>query len=144
MNNRTKRMTWLLAAGWFLLSGTTPGAVGSCGDDKGTRPADFTSYCQQHDELICTRRFLRKEITSEAYDSCRWDAVDACARRAFPSGCNPTQREADACLRALASFDTLNTPDTEIAECQVKALCKATPSEQPDAGIGSGIAGTGL
>jgi len=139
-----KRVTWVVAASWFLLSGTTPGAVGSCGDDEAALPANFPSYCQQHDELICTRRFLRKEITAEARDTCRWDAVDACARRKFPSGCDPTQREADACLRALASFDTLHTPDSELEECQRKALCKATPSEQPDAGIGSGIAGAGL
>jgi hypothetical protein len=140
----TKPVSWWMAAAWFLLSGTTPGAVGSCGEDETSRPADFASYCQQHDELICTRRFLRKEITAEARDSCRWDAVDACERRAFPSGCAPTQREADACLRALASFDTLSTPDTDLEECQRKALCKATPSEQPDAGVGSGIAGAGL
>jgi hypothetical protein len=33
-------------------------------------------------------------------------------------------------LTALASLDDLDTPDDQIAECNEKALCTATPSEQ--------------
>lgn len=127
MNRRS--LPWLVL-GWFFLCAPTPGAVGSCGKDELAGPADFMSYCQQREELICTRRFLRKEITAQTRDACRWDGVDACARRSFPSDCRPTKRETQACLTALASLDDLNTPDDQIPECNEKALCTATPSEQ--------------
>lgn len=129
------RLRWLLFAllGWSLIVAPTPGSVGSCGTDELAEPTDFKSYCQKREELICTRRYLRKEITAETRDACRWDGVDACARRAFPSDCRPTRRQSEACLNALASFDTLETPEDNISECKQKALCTATPSEQ-DAG----------
>lgn len=124
----------LIVLGFFAIAAPTPGAVGSCNSDALDEPADFMSYCQKREELICTRRFLRNEITAEARDICRWDAVDACGLRAFPSDCRPTRRETEACLRALASFDTLDTAEADLKECKTKALCKATPSDQPDAG----------
>jgi hypothetical protein len=120
---------------WLLVSAPTPGSVGSCGADQLNDPADFSSYCQQREQLGCVRRFLRKEITAATRDQCRWDAIDACSRSAFPSDCRPTRREADACLNALSSFDTLSTQEQNIPECKQKALCMATPSEQTDAGI---------
>jgi hypothetical protein len=120
----------------MMIAAPTPGAVGSCGRDELSEPADLMSYCQRREELICTRKFLRQEITAEARDICRWDAADACERRVFPSDCMPTRRETDACLRALASFDTLESPESELKECQREALCKANPSEQPAADSG--------
>jgi hypothetical protein len=134
----TTHWKWLLLGfGWCLIVAPTPGSVGSCGTDVLDEPTDFMSYCQKREELICTRRYLRKEITAETRDACRWDGVDACARRAFPPDCKPTRRQSEACLNALASFDTLNTPEADLPECKQKALCTATPSEQaamPDAG----------
>jgi len=124
----------LSVCGFFALAAPTPGAVGSCGADDLDLPTDFMSYCQKREELICTRRFLRHEITAEARDICRWDAVDACGLRAFPGDCRPTRRESEACLRALASFDTLDRAEADLKECKTNALCKATPSDQPDAG----------
>jgi hypothetical protein len=126
------RWNWLLLGfGWCLIVAPTPGAVGSCGGkDELAEPTDFMSYCQKREELICTRRYLRKEITAETRDACRWDGVDACARRAFPPDCRPTRRQSEACLNALASFDTIDTPETALPECKQKALCTATPSEQ--------------
>lgn len=124
------RALLLIGLGWFTLAAPTPGAVGSCGRDDLSERAEFGDYCQRREELVCTRRFLRKEITAEARDICRWDAIDACERRSFPRDCRPTRRETDACLRALASFDTLQTPDSEIAECRRDALCHATPSDE--------------
>ncbi|MET0390290.1 MAG: hypothetical protein ABW321_30240 [Polyangiales bacterium] len=140
----TKARLLMLGVGWCLLSATTPGAVGSCGGgDDLSKPADFEQYCVTREELICTRRYLREEITGEARDICRWDAVDACDRRAFPSDCRPSRRETEACLRALSSFDTLETPESSIDECRTDALCTATPSEQaPDANGGDDSEGT--
>ena len=126
----------MIALGFLAIAAPTPGAVGSCGSDALDESADFMSYCQKREELNCTRRFLRNEITAEARDICRWDAVDACGLRAFPNDCRPTRRETEACLRALASFDTLSTSEADLKECKTNALCRATPSDQTDAAVG--------
>jgi hypothetical protein len=126
------RTILLIGLGWMAIAAPTPGAVGSCGGDDLAKPADFRSYCQQREQFICTRRFLRKEITEETRDICRWDALDACDRRTFPGDCAPSRRETEACLRALSSLDTVETPESEISECSRSALCKATPSEADD------------
>lgn len=126
---------WLLVGFvWCLLVAPTPGAVGSCEEGDQNEPVEFTYYCRNREELACVRKFLRKEITERERDQCRWDAVDRCNRRDFPSTCHPTKRAADACLNALRSFDTLKTPENKLPECDSDALCRATPSEEPDAG----------
>lgn|GEM_PF-3407627 len=125
-----RRAILLIGLGWMAIAAPTPGAVGSCGNDELSEAAKFSDYCEQREQLLCTRKFLRKEITAEARDLCRWDAIDACDRRSFPGDCRPSRRETEACLRALSSLDTLDTPESEIAECSRSALCKATPSEE--------------
>jgi hypothetical protein len=132
-----RRALLLIGLGWMAIAAPTPGAVGSCGSDDLAEAANFSSYCQQREQLICTRRYLRKEITAETRDSCRWDAIDACDRRAFPSDCAPTKRETEGCLRALSSLDTLDTKEDKISECSQSALCKATPSEEEASGGGA-------
>lgn len=127
-----RRAILLVGLGWMTIAAPTPGAVGSCGSDDLAAPADFSDYCEQREQLLCTRKFLRKEITAETRDLCRWDAIDACERRAFPADCTPSRRETEACLRALSSFDTLETPESELSECSRSALCKATPSEDEE------------
>jgi hypothetical protein len=119
----------------LLASAATPGSVGSCGSDSLDLPAEFLDYCQQREQLECTRRFLRKEITAVSRDECRWAAIDACNASSFPSDCRPTRRETGACLNALASFDTLATKEQNIVECKQAALCHATPGEQSDSGV---------
>lgn len=127
-----RRAILMIGLGWMAIAAPTPGAVGSCGSDELGKAADFSDYCEQREQLLCTRKFLRKEITAEARDLCRWDAIDACDRRSFPGDCRPSRRETEACLRALSSLDTLETPESEIAECSRSALCKATPSEEEE------------
>ena len=123
----------LIAFVWCFAVAPTPGAVGSCDDSGLSEPVEFSYYCRNREELACVRRYLRKEITERERDDCRWDAVDACRRRDFPSDCQPTKRTAEACLNALRSFDTLETKEDDIEECNTDALCRATPSES-DAG----------
>jgi len=126
---------WLLLGFvWCLLVAPTPGAVGSCGDGELNEPVEFLYYCRNREELACVRKFLRKEISERERDECRWEAVDACERREFPSSCHPTKRAAEACLNALRSFDTLETEEQDLGECNTDALCRATPGEEPDGG----------
>jgi hypothetical protein len=128
----TRTLLFMLLA-WLILCAPTPGSVGSCGTDELDNSADFSSYCQQREQLVCVRRFLRKEITEASQEECRWNAIDTCARSAFPSDCRPTRRQTDACLNALSSFDTLKTNDQDIPECKLQQLCPA--AIQSDAGV---------
>ncbi|HKU38063.1 MAG TPA: hypothetical protein VJR89_07950 [Polyangiales bacterium] len=129
------RSRWfLLGFVWCVLVAPTPGAVGSCDEGDKNEPVEFSYYCRNREELACVRRFLRKEITERERDQCRWDAVDRCRRREFPSDCHPSTRAAEACLNALRSFDTLETKEKDLPECDSDALCRATPSEEPDGG----------
>jgi hypothetical protein len=116
----------------------TPGSVGACGGDSLDEPTDLRSYCEEREQLVCVRRFLRKEITERERDACRWDAIDACALRRFTPECQPTQRQAQTCLNALSSFDTLQTRESELPECNTRALCDNTPSEEAADGGGFG------
>jgi hypothetical protein len=131
---RSARLPWSLLFLWVFIVAPTPGAVGSCEDDDLDEPVEFSYYCRNREELHCVREFLRKNITERERDQCRWDAVDACRRRAFPSDCHPSKRAAEACLRALRSLDTLDTKDDALEECDSDALCRSTPGENPDGG----------
>lgn len=120
----TRTLVFMLL-GWLLICAPTPGSVGSCGANELDTTADFSDYCQQREQLVCVRRYLRKEITETTRDECRWDAIDTCARSAFPSACRPTRRQTGACLNALSSFDTLKTKEEDLPECKPAALCTA-------------------
>ena len=125
----------LIAFVWCFAVAPTPGAVGSCDDSELSEPVEFSYYCRNREELVCVRKFLRKDITETERDECRWDAVDGCKRRDFPSTCHPTKRAAEACLNALRSFDTVETDEEDLKDCNTDALCRATPSEEPDGGL---------
>ena len=113
----------------LLLAGPTPGAVGSCNQNKeDNRLLDLDgglqSYCQEKEQLICWRLGLRNELDSEEVVTCRLEAIRICETRFWSQDCRPTQRQADACLRALSSHDTLETEESEISECSEETLCK--------------------
>lgn len=115
----------------LLLGGPTPGAVGSCGDDSAPF-ADLRMYCETRELLSCERRRLRGEFETsprdpqaekDAFDGCLLDATLGCASRFWAPGCRPTTRQANACIAALQSYDTLDVEESELPECKVGALC---------------------
>jgi hypothetical protein len=137
-------MTWKLRPGraalcvglFAVLAGPTPGAVGSCGGDELDRPADFESYCLERGQLVCVRRGLRREIPLVEEHACRREAIAFCESVSdWSPRCRPTERVTSACLTALRSLDTLETPESEIEECRSEALCSAAPMP-PDGGAG--------
>lgn len=117
----------------LLLSGPTSGAVGSCGGDELGDEADLESYCTEREELVCVRQSLRREITIGERDDCRRQARIDCRNRSWAPDCHPTERQTRACLNALSSLDTLETPEDELEECSSNALCNAP--ERGDAGV---------
>lgn len=134
---RTWRAALLQAcAGLMLLLGLaapTPGAVGSCGGDRSLDElANLDRYCKEREQLVCVRRGLRKEISLAKTNDCRRTAIKQCELRSWSPGCAPTQRQTRACLNALRSIDTLQTPEDQISECNARALC--TAHAVPDAG----------
>lgn len=116
-----------------LLAAPTPGAVGSCNGDGLEGFADLESYCTEREELICVRKYYRREFTKDESDDCRLEVRELCSRRFWPAECRPTRRVAEACLNALRSRDTLQTPVEEIDECEVDTLCTIS---RADAGEG--------
>ena len=54
-------------------------------------------------------------------------------RRYWAPGCQPTERQARACLNALRSLDNLETKEDELDECDSEALCGGKP-QPADAG----------
>jgi hypothetical protein len=125
---------WALLA--LLISAPTPGAVGSCGSDELSGQADLVAYCTEREELICVRRYERGDLVSVGdRDDCRREEIARCERRFWAPGCAPTKREANACLNALRSRDTLSTKEDELEECQREALCTARP---PDITVDAG------
>lgn len=126
----TRARIGMLAMITLLLTGPTPGAVGSCGEEHLGEPAELESYCSQRDQLVCVRRNLRRELTNQETDDCRRAAIERCQSRSWAPECQPTQRQARACLNALQSFDTLSTQESELGECSTGALC-AIPAPPP-------------
>jgi hypothetical protein len=124
----------LCALALGLLSGPTSGAVGSCGGEQLDEPADLPSYCSEREQLVCVRRELRHEISIGERDDCRRAALEACSRRFWPADCRPSERQTRACLNALRSTDTLQTPESDLEECHTEALCTVEPRD--DAGAG--------
>jgi hypothetical protein len=125
----------------LLLGGPTPGAVGSCsGEGKLDAFADLQSFCKEREQLECVRRALRKELTTQQRDDCRRAAIMDCEQRSWAPGCHPTERQADACLNALRSLDTLSTKEKDIAECNQQALCTTRHAAQAS---DAGAAGAG-
>lgn len=130
MSMSTARRSLGIVAIALLISAPTPGAVGSCGSDELSGQADLVAYCTEREELICVRQYERRELSVAERDDCRRKEIARCERRYWAPGCAPTKREANACLNALRSLDTLSTPENEIDECQREALCTArVPSD---------------
>jgi len=121
-----------------LLGGPTPGAVGACGSDELDEPADLQEYCAERDQLVCVRMSLRGEISHAERDDCRRLAIAQCQDRFWLADCEPTRRQARACLNALRSFDTLDTREDQIDECSLSKLCGI---RVPDAGTPRDTAG---
>jgi hypothetical protein len=117
-----------------------PGAVGSCGGENLDREADLVSYCKEREELMCVRQAERGELSDAERDECRRTEIARCDRRFWAPGCRPTQREANACLNALRSLDTLSIPEDELYECNRRALCTARPAGKT-ASIDGGLEG---
>jgi hypothetical protein len=120
----------------LILGGPTPGAVGSC--DAEDSDADLYAFCRSREELTCWRRGLRRELTENAVNQCRVDAVAKCQQSSWAPGCKPTQRQADACINALRAMDTLQTKESKIAECKQKSICTATEIKKPSAAAADG------
>jgi len=121
--NARRVVGWLFLTA--LISAPTPGAVGSCGSDELAGQADLVAYCTEREELICVRRYERGELSVGDRDDCRRAQIARCSHRFWAPGCAPTKREANACLNALRSLDTLSTHEDELDECQSEALCTA-------------------
>jgi hypothetical protein len=90
--------------------------------------AELGPYCEEREQLICWRRYLRGELEGgeREVNECRAAAISQCQNRYWPPDCQPTERQTGACLNALSSYDTLDTPESDIPECSVQTLCRVS------------------
>jgi hypothetical protein len=124
---------------FLFIAGPTPGAVGSCGEEVSYAP--LVPYCEEREQLVCWRRYLRGELPGgqKAVDACRRNAIELCRYRAWSPDCRPTTRQANACINALESYDTLELDESRIPECSTESLCRVkvepltAPSDAGDA-----------
>lgn len=132
---RSRPPLWSLLLLVPVLSGPAPGAVGGCGcgDDPLDAPADLEAYCIEREQLVCVREFERGTGSVLDRDDCRRAVVEVCANRSFPRGCEPSQREAQACLNALHSRSTLDRRADQLREC--RDLCNFDAALQADGGV---------
>lgn len=107
----------------LVLGGPAPGSVGACGEDS--ELVEPVGYCKRREQIICARQLARGEVDRIGYETCVLEAQAVCERRIFAPECRPTQRQADACLRALRSTETLQTPADQVEECSTEALCRS-------------------
>jgi hypothetical protein len=122
----------------FFVCGPAPGAVGSCEEEP--RLAELRPYCEEREQLVCWRRYLRGEMEGgeSEVNACRLAAISLCRDRYWPPDCRPTERRTRACLDALRSYDTLYTPESEIPECSAETLCRTGAGLGWEAAGGSG------
>lgn len=121
---------WLLIP---ILGGPAPGAVGGCGcgDDPLDAPVDLEAYCLEREQLVCVRAFERGKGSVFDRDDCRRAAAEVCANRSFPRECEPSQRQAQACLNALHSRSTLERRVNQLRECRDLCDFDANPDANP-------------
>ena len=111
--------TALVLAMASLIVAPSPGQTGGCG---ATAPeADAADTCLTVGSWECVRAQQRGELDAgeEVLQACVDEVADACATAMWPLECQPypLQREVDACVEELMRADRLDTPSSEIPEC---------------------------
>ncbi|MBX3250129.1 MAG: hypothetical protein KF901_23325 [Myxococcales bacterium] len=110
---------------FVLVVGPAPGEVGGCGSEQVV--ADPIDYCLQTGAWDCRRQEFRGEI--DDVEACVDELPEACRGAAWPAACAPfpTNREAQACLDALARVDNVYVDSnddgvftiTDLPECRL-------------------------
>ncbi|MEM9067782.1 MAG: hypothetical protein AAGE52_04725 [Myxococcota bacterium] len=100
-----------------LCVGPAPGEVGGCNSD--TTVADAEDFCRQQSAWICRRQEFRGEIAD--VQGCVDEIPAACAGSNWPFTCQPfpTNREAQACIDALALESNVETPVEDLSACNL-------------------------
>lgn len=104
---------------FLALGGPSPGHVGSC--DGSGELADPAQFCEAYRTFYCAREVSGGRISGTEYNACvqRTGAGGPymfCTGFNFTPGCEPSQRSADACIRALDQTD-VSVPTGNVAQC---------------------------
>jgi len=111
----------------LVLGGPSPGSVGGCTDDPTFANAE--AFCIDKNEWICQRRWARAEIDDAQRNSCLDMVPGMCLGTTWPTDCDPppTVSQTGACIDRLRSASQVETPVSEIPECQLDFLCGGVP-----------------
>ncbi len=105
---------------FLALGGPSPGHVGSC--DGSGELADQASFCEAYQTWYCAREVGGLRLNGTMYNECIRRTGPSgpyaeCTGFNFMPGCEPSQRSADACIRALEAATDLSIPTTNIIQC---------------------------
>lgn len=120
--NRNRLVPRVLAGAILLLAlgGPSPGHVGSC--DGSGELADAAMFCEAYRTYYCARELNGGRLPLAEYPACiqrtgMGGPYTYCTGFSFMTGCEPSQRSADACIRALEQATDVSIPTGNIAQC---------------------------
>ncbi|MBN8615596.1 MAG: hypothetical protein J0L92_33685 [Deltaproteobacteria bacterium] len=119
---RRARMLPRVLAGviaFLALGGPSPGHVGSC--DGSGELADAAMFCEAYRTYYCARELSGGRLPQDQYLQCTMRTGPGgpytfCSGFNFTPGCEPSQRSADQCIRALDTADVAVRTD-DVAQC---------------------------
>lgn len=103
----------------LALGGPSPGHVGSC--DGSGEQADSAMFCEAYRTYYCARELSGGRLPADQYSDCTRRTGSGgpyvfCAGFNFTPGCEPSQRSADACIRALDTTP-VSVGTGDVAQC---------------------------
>ncbi len=121
LRERPRRLAPRLLAGIILflaLGGPSPGHVGSC--DGSGELADPAEFCEAYRTYFCARELNGGRLPVTEYANCTRRTGTGgpyayCTGFSFPCE-TPTQKSADACIRALDQTP-VEVPTADVAQC---------------------------
>jgi hypothetical protein len=119
--NRSRLVARILVGGMLVLAlgGPSPGHVGSC--DGSGELADAAMFCEAYRTYYCARELSGGRLPAAEYAACTQRTGPTgpytyCTGFSFMTGCEPSQRSADSCIRALDQTE-VSIPTGNIAQC---------------------------
>lgn len=123
MKNTRRWILRLLAVGVMgaCLTGPAPGNVQGCGQSAPV--ADARTFCYDRAWWSCRRDNVFGRLSMEEFEACVAPIETRCSGFVWPTGCEPPQSQADACITLLRRPDFGPIPTEELlrmySECNL-------------------------
>lgn len=108
-----QRILSVLRAGSFIALSLLVALLAACGPAP-DELADAETFCNDRELSLCGRDQFASRITDAEYDACVAAAPAMCAGAAWPTLCEPTMSDADACVVLLQRGDLAPLTNAEL------------------------------